>query len=83
MWYNGVIERFAWGDSMRNKKQTMTGCRVEVKSNETGGYIPYTSVKTPVTPAMATSLASHLKRSRAAGRVIEVPAERVVDEWTF
>ena len=44
-------------------------------------FVEYTSRKIPVTREMAQSLAEHLKRGQAAGRIVQVPEEIVVEEW--
>jgi hypothetical protein len=46
----------------------------------TGGYVEYTS-RRGVAKGMATSLADHLKRNGAGGRMVELPSGEVLDEW--
>ncbi len=63
------------------KPVEVLGYRVDVLSVETEAYEVYCGGKEYLTLAFATSLANHLKRSKAGGRVVEMPTERVVDEW--
>lgn len=63
---------------MRSKPQPTT-YRVELVIS-TGSYFPY-SGKEGIELSMATSLATGLKRQQSAGRVVELPSGKVVDEW--
>ena len=63
------------------KISKISGFRVDLKSALTGKFMEYTSLKVPVTFQMACSLATHLKRSRTGGRIVEIPSGRVVEEW--
>lgn len=61
------------------------GYRVDIKINETGAYVEYTSLKNPVTLEMAYSLARYLHRQDSPGRIVEVTGAngsgRVIDHW--
>lgn len=67
------------------QEKPCVGYRVDIKSNITGSYMEYTSLKIPVTLEMARSLAAHLKRgdgkNNTAGRIVEVPSGKVIEEW--
>jgi hypothetical protein len=62
-------------------KKVKNGYRVDVLSVETETYETYSGGAVPLTLGMATSLATHLKRSKAGGRVVEMLSGRVIDEW--
>jgi len=53
---------------------------VDVQSTTTDGFESF-SGRLPVTRAMADSLAEHLRRSKAGGRVVEMRTGEIVDEW--
>jgi hypothetical protein len=59
------------------------GFRVDLKLADSsgGGFIEYTAIKIPVTLEMAEALGRGLKRQGAAGRIVEVPGEKIVEEW--
>ena len=63
------------------RKIVRIGYRVDVKSTLTGTWFPYTAKNTPLDRAIAESLAEHVKRGGSAGRLVEVPTEKVLDEW--
>ncbi len=65
---------------MRREEKIRGGFRVDVQSTTTDEYESF-SGRLPVTRAMAGSLAEHLRRSRAGGRVVEVKTGEVIDEW--
>jgi hypothetical protein len=65
---------------MRREEKIRGGYRVDVQSTTTDEYESF-SGRLPVTRAMADSLAEHLRRSKAGGRVVEVRTGEVVDEW--
>jgi len=61
-------------------RRARTGYRVDIKSLLTGNYFPYTPSR-GIDRAMAESLAEHVKRGGSAGRLVETPSEKVLDEW--
>jgi hypothetical protein len=69
-WYNDRMKRKA--------KRRPVGYRVDVKSSATGCYVAYTSLRATLSLDTAMSLARHLKRSKAAGRVVRMPGNRVL-----
>jgi len=58
--------------------------RVDMKLVLTGTWAEYTSKRKDkiLTLAMACSYANHLRRSKTAGRIVEVSTDRVQAEWT-
>jgi len=65
----------------RKAKRRPVGHRVDVKSSATGCYVAYTSLRATLSLDTAMSLARHLKRSKAAGRVVRMPGNRVLLRW--
>ena len=65
----------------RGSKQLVQGYRVDIWIKETKSYAPYTGPKRPVTFAMAYAYRNYLKRGHAGGRVVEVPSQKVIEEW--
>ena len=59
---------------------TKSGYRVDLRL-VTGEWIEYTSLKVPLTREMAEALGRGLKRQGTGGRIVEVPANVVVEEW--
>jgi len=66
---------------MARKGNRQAGFRVDLKLTTTGTYIEYTSLKVPVTLEMAEALGRGLKRQGAAGRIVEVPDEKIIESW--
>jgi len=62
-------------------KATITGYRVEVLAVETEKYETFFGGNPPCTLDMATSMATHLKRSKAGGRIVEAATGVVIEEW--
>jgi hypothetical protein len=63
-----------------NRKHSAPGYRVDLKL-VTGEWIEYTSLRVPVDLPMAEALGRGLKRQNAGGRVVEVPGEKIIEEW--
>lgn len=57
------------------------GYRVDFLMEATGTYAEYTSLKAPVTLAMAQALGRGLKRQGQSGRIVTVPGNEVVEVW--
>jgi hypothetical protein len=62
------------------KRPVPTTYRVDIFIPGTGSYTPYTAPKGTGLP-LCESLASHLKRNGAGGRIIELPSGVVKEEW--
>lgn len=57
--------------------------RVDLWQHQVGFFMEYTSLKTPVDREMAESLAQGLVRQGAGCRIVRVPDEQVVVEWSY
>jgi hypothetical protein len=66
---------------MTRKTNRQAGFRVDLKLTTTGTYIEYTSLKIPITLEMAEALGRGLKRQGAAGRIVRIPSQEVVETW--
>jgi hypothetical protein len=68
---------------MKPKINRHAGFRVGLKLCDASGgsFIEYTSLKVPATLEFAESLGRGLKRQGAAGPIVEVPGERIVESW--
>jgi hypothetical protein len=55
--------------------------RVEYLVAETQRFVAYTSLKQPVTLAMAEALGRGLKRQGQAGRILEFGTDKIVEAW--
>lgn len=64
------------------KKTVITGYRVDVLAVETEVYETFYGGLVPCTAAMALSMAEHLKRAKAGGRIVEIPSEKVIEVWS-
>jgi hypothetical protein len=74
LWYNAHMPK------RRKDEVVRTTYRVDLML-AIGSYAEYTSKK-GTSLAMATSLANGLKRNNTGGRIVELPSNTVIDEWT-
>lgn len=58
------------------------GYRVDILMNETQTYAEYTALKKPVEREFADSLVRYLKRQSSPGRLVEIPSQKVIEEWS-